>query len=339
MTSTLIDFIYLISSGLMLAGIWQFLSPGRSRLGNLLGGAGVLLAILATLTAGGMISIVAALVGLGVGIGLGAFLGLKADQENALGRIALLVAAIGFATALVAGSMIHNIGAFYDAGRAEMDKKWEGFSEEMRRVNEKLTVELSIPWTVAFAASIAAAFGGAIAAAGVISYLKLARSPLRKALPKVEDPAKPQLALVVVCLVLGLLLTVWPGTETFLWLLLIAALALGYLLTIHLKIVDVPPVLAACVASSGLSLAASGLVVGNLLMVTAGALVAGGGAVIAQSVSRSLNVSLLGLVRGIESSKTTASEPEEATEEAPATPPPPPAARPRVTADPDAPIL
>ncbi|QDT55465.1 NAD(P) transhydrogenase subunit beta [Caulifigura coniformis] len=336
MTSTLIDFIYLVSSGLMLAGIWQFLRPGHSRLGNILGGAGVLLAILATLTAGGLFSIVGALAGLGVGIGLGAFLGLRADQENALGRIALLVAAIGFATALIAGSSIHNIGAFYDAGLAAVDEKWKGFSEEMRRVNEKVTVELQIPWTIAAAASMAAAFGGAIAAAGVISYLKLARSPLRKALPKLEDPAKPQLALVVVCLLLGVLLTAWPGTETFLWLLLVAALALGYVLTIHLKIVDVPPVLAACVAASGFSLAASGLVVGNLLMVTAGALVAGGGAVVAQSVSRSLNVSLLGLVRGIESSRTTASEPEESAEDAPQASSPPP---PRVTADPDAPIL
>jgi NAD(P) transhydrogenase subunit beta len=335
MSSNVIDFIYLIASGLLLAGIWQFLKPGRSSRGTLLGGSGVLLAVLATLTAGGMISIVAAIVGLAIGIAVGALVGLKANQENAIPRIALLVAGLGFATALIAGTHFHNIGAAHDALIAEKDKEWEGLPEAVRRANEKGDLTLIVPWNVSLAAGLAATLGGAIAAAGVVSFLKLTKSPLRKALPRLDEPAMPQMALVVVCMLLTVLLMAWPGTETFLWLLLIAALTLGYLLTIHLKIVDVPPVLAACVGLSGLSLTAAGLVIGNLLMVTSGALVASGGAVIAQSLSQSLNVSLLGLVRGLESSKTaTAEEPERAVK----APPPPPAAR-TVTPDPDAPIL
>jgi H+-translocating NAD(P) transhydrogenase subunit beta len=347
MSSNVIDFIYLIASGLLIAGIWQFMKPGRSRQGNLLGGAGLLLAVLATLAARGlyadgssaswMASFVTAIVGLAAGIGIGAFFGLKANQENALPRISLLVAALGFATALIAGTYFHNLGAAHDAVVAEANKEWEGLPEAVRRANQKGSPILIVAWNDSLAAGLAATLGGAIAAAGVISFLKLTKSTLRKMLPRLDEPAMPQVALIVVCMLLTLLLMAWPGTETFLWLMLIAAMTLGYLLTIHLKIVDVPPVLAACVALSGLSLTAAGLVIGNLLMVTSGAIVTSGGAVIAQSLSQSLNVSLLGLVRGLESSKTAVSEEAEETPKV-KTPPPPPAARTN-TPDPNAPIL
>lgn len=337
MTPFLIDLIYLIASGLMLAGIWQFLKPGRAQQGNLLVGAGILLAVLATLAAGGLISIGAALLGLAVGIGCGALVGLRTNAENALPRLALLVSGLGLASALVAGAMIHNIGAQYEHLVAEQRKAWEGIPESVRQVNATLDFELGIPWTESIAAAIAAAFGGMIATAGVISFLKLSKSRLRKALPKLEEPRMPQIGLAVVCVLFGVLLVAWPGTETFLWLLLIAAMALGYLLTIHLKIVDVPPVLAACVSAAGLSLAAAGLVIGNILMVTAGGLVAAGGAAVAQSLCRSLNVSLVGLIRGSESSKTGA-EDVELTQSAPRGPAPLPGPA-TATADPDAPIL
>jgi H+-translocating NAD(P) transhydrogenase subunit beta len=337
MTSNQIDFIYLVASGLMLAGIWQFLKPGRSSRGNLIGGGGVLLAVLATLASRDSISIGAAILGLAIGIALGAFLGMKANPEDALRRIALLVAGLGFASALVAGAVFHNKGVIQDEKVAEQEKEWKGIPDKVREANSKVDLTLRVPWNESFAAAVAAGFGGVIAAAGLISFLKLKRSPIRKALPKLEDPAMPQIVLIVVGMLLTLLLMAWPGTETFLWLLLIAAMTLGYVLTIHLKIVDVPPVLAACVAAAGLSLAAAGLVIGNLLMVTSGALVASGGAVIAQSLSQSLNVSLLGLVRGLESSKSAASEEADDVAKAPPSPPPP-AAR-TVTPDPNAPIL
>jgi NAD(P) transhydrogenase subunit beta len=336
MSSNAIDFTYLIASGLLVAGIWQFMKPGRGNQGNLLGGAGLLLAVLATLAAGGMISLGAAVLGLALGVALGAFLGLKATHESALARIAILVAGLGFASALIAGTVIHNIGVAHDALVVEQDKKWEGIPDSVRRAStEKVDLTLRVPWNASLAAGIAAGLGGVLAVAGLISFLKLSKSPLRKGLPKLEEPAMPQLAGIVVGLLLTLLLMAWPGTETFLWLLLIDGMVLGYVLTIHLKIVDVPPVLAACVATSGVSLAAAGLVVENLLMVTSGAIVASGGAVIAQSLSQGMNVSLLGLVRGLQSSKTA---PREEAEEAVTAPAPPPASR-TTTPDPDAPIL
>jgi NAD(P) transhydrogenase subunit beta len=335
MSSNVIDFTYLIASALLLAGIWQFMKPRRSSQGNLLGGAGVLLAVLATLTSHGIISMGAAILGLAIGIALGAFVGLKATQQDALIRIALLTAGLGFASALISGTFFHNIGAAHDALVAEQEKEWKDVPEAVRKANIKVDLTMIVPWNDSLAAAIAAGLGGVIAAASLISFLKLKKSPLRKALPRLETPAMPQLALIVVCILLTVLLMAWPGTETFLWLLLIAALTLGYVLTIHLKIVDVPPVLAACVSASGLSVTAAGLVIGNLVMVTAGALVASGGAVIAQSLSQSMNVSLLGLVRGLESSKTAVAEEPDDT---PKAAPPPPATR-TVTPDPNTPIL
>jgi H+-translocating NAD(P) transhydrogenase subunit beta len=310
MTSSLIDVVYLVSSGLMLAGIWQFLSPGRTQLGNLLGGAGVLLAILATLTASGIVSLGAAFLGLGIGCALGAFVGLRANSETAPAWIALLVTGIGLSSALVAGAMMHHFGAIYDARIAQVQKEWEGIPESVKRDSMKIDFVLGIHWTTAAAAAIAAAFGGLIATSGAIAWLKLTKSTLRKSLPKLEEPRMPQMAFAVVCVLLGVLLTIWPGAETFFWLLLLTAMGLGYVLTIHLKIVDVPPVLAATVAAAGLSLAAAGTVITNTLMVTAGALVASGAGVVALSLCRSLNVSLLGLLRGTESSKTANEEPE-----------------------------
>ena len=336
MNPSLIDLIYLVSSGLMLAGIWQYLKPGRARQGNLLGGAGVLLAVLATLTAGGMISIGAALVGLLIGVGLGAFIGTRATTESAPAWIAVLVAATGLSSALIAGAILHDVGAIYDAAHAALDKEWEGKSDALRQANVTIVIPFAVSWATALSAAIAAASGGVIAASGVICHLKLTKSALRKSLPKFDQPRLFQMGLLVVCLLFGLLLTLWPGTETFLWLLLLTAMGLGYSLTIHLKIVDVPPVLAATVSLSGLSLAAAGIVTRNTLMVTAGALVASGAAVVAQSICHSLHVSLPGLIDGSQSSKTSA--PDDADAPPPA-PKPAPIVAPIVSADPNAPIL
>ncbi len=302
MNSSLIDLIYLAASVLMLAGIWQFLNPGRAHRGNLLGGAGVGLAILATLAASGIVSLGTAVAGMACGAVAGAVIGLKANSENVLAWSAVLTAGLGLSSALVAGGTIHNVGAEVDAKRAEIEAEWKDIPEPIKRENAMKPPEVEVPWQVAASAAIAAAFGGLIAVGAVISSLKLAKSPLRKSLPTLEEPKMPQLALATVCLLFGLLLTAWPGTETFVWLLLLSAMALGYVTTIGLKIVDTPPVLAAAVAASGISLSAAGLVTKNIFMVTAGALVASGGAVVANSLARSLNLSVLGLLVGGQSS-------------------------------------
>jgi H+-translocating NAD(P) transhydrogenase subunit beta len=337
MSPSLIDVIYLVSSVLMLAGVWQFLQHGRAGRGNLLGGAGLALALLATLTASGGVPPGAAVAGLIVGAGMGAFVGMRVTPETGLAWLAVLLSGIGLSVALVAGVNIHDVGELYDAAIAVLNLKWEGVPDDVRRANQEELPTIPVLWPSIAAAAIAATFGGAICSAAAICWLKLSRSPLRKALPKLDDPRMPQLGLVVVCLVLSLLLIGWPGTETFLWLLLICALALGYVLTIHLKIVDVPPVLAALVAAMGLALASAGILIGNLLMVTAGALVASGGGVVSLALCKELNVSLVGLLRGSETSKGGAVEevegPSTLTEPGP---PPPPRT---TTASPDAPMI
>jgi NAD(P) transhydrogenase subunit beta len=187
-------------------------------------------------------------------------------------------------------------------------------------------------------AVMATLLGGVAAGASVISALKLSRSPVRKSLPKLDEPRLPQVGAAVVALLLAMLFTAWPLMETFLWLELLTGLALGYLLTIHLKISDVPPVRAASLATAGLALSAAGMVLGNIVMVIAGALVAAGGAAAAESLCTAMDVSLPGLLLGTQSSKTSAAAEVDAPPPVPDPQPRPPRV-PTSTADPNAPII
>ncbi|HVJ67210.1 MAG TPA: NAD(P)(+) transhydrogenase (Re/Si-specific) subunit beta [Caulifigura sp.] len=332
MSAFLIAFLYLVASGLAVAGLWMLTVPNRAQQGPLFMGAGLLLAALVTLPADGVReSVGVAMTGLALG-GCGAFLGLRVSNEKLPARLALIVAAAGLATALTAMVDLQTAGRKIADQRAEFDEQWKGIPDKIRELNAQPSV-LPIPLRHSFPASMATALGGLVASAAGISFLKLAKSPLRKSLPKLEDPMMPQIAIILVCALLALLFCAWPTRGTFLWLLLFAGMSLGYVLTIHLKIVDVPPVLAAVVGILGLSLAAAGLVLGNIMIVTLSALVTSGGAVLAKSLCSGLSVSLPGLIRGTESSKSiTANEAEPA-------PPPKPKAPTIVGPDPDAPIL
>ncbi len=333
MSPHLIDTLYLVSTSLVLAGLWMLLKPDRANRGHVLMGIGMLLAVLVTIAADEVrASAGTAFIGLAVGAGLGALLGLRVTQEAVPGRLALLVAGVGLATALIVAIRLHELGTAFDLIAQETQEKWKGVPDEFRRINAS-SYALRVPLRMSFPAVLATALGGIVAGAAGVAFLKLSKSPLRKSLPKLEYPGMPQLAAVVVCAVLGLLFAAWPTHETFLWLLLMSAMTLGYLLTIHLKIVDVLPVLAATVTVLGLSLGAAGMAIGNIVMVTLSGLVTSGGAVLALSLSQSLNVSLLGLVRGTESSRTASTGENESALRSPLPGPT------TASADPNAPMI
>ncbi len=335
MSPFLVDLIYLFASVLMLAGVWHVVHTGRAAWGSLLTASGALLALLATLPAPEVSSLGVVITGILLGAAIGALLGLTSNRDVALARLAFLIGGAGLATALVAGIRMHDIGAKFDADVRAQAAVWKGIPDAVRKANVENVPTPRVPVRMTFPAALAAALGGLIWAAGMVCGLKLSRSPLRKSLPRLEDPSMGQAAAVVVSLLLALLFAAWPMTETFLWLLILTGMPLGYLLTIHLKIADAPPVLAAVVGALGCSLAAAGLTIGNLQMVTAGALVTAGGGVVARKLSQSMNVSLLGLVRGTVSSRSAATDDEPAERKSPPPPPGPATA----TADADVPML
>ncbi|HVJ85125.1 MAG TPA: NAD(P)(+) transhydrogenase (Re/Si-specific) subunit beta [Caulifigura sp.] len=335
MSPLLIDILYLVASGLIVVGLWKLLKADHTARGKMLMAGGLGLAALVTLAADEVRgSIGLALIAMLAAAAGGALFGYRVNRDALQARLVLLVALAGLATALVPLVRLHEASRQV-AVTAEINKEaWKNIPEEIRKINEA-EYALPIPLRMSFPAVLATVLGGIVTIAAGLSYLKVTKSPLRKSLPKLEDASLPSLGAIVVCAFLALLFCAWPTRVAFLWLELIAAMSLGYMLTIHLKIADVPPVLAAALATLGLAIAAAGMVIGNEVMITCGALVASGGAVLARSLADSMNVSLLGLVRGTESSKKAAAA------ESGSTPPPlPNIPEPRTrTPDPDTPIL
>jgi NAD/NADP transhydrogenase beta subunit len=256
MSPLLIDTLYLLSTGLILFGAWSFLTRDRAVRGAIVVACGLLLAILCTLAAEEIISHGTALVGLALGGALGAFFARGTTPDLEPGRLALLIACSSLAVALVSPIRLHEVGAAFDARAHALDEEWKDLPDAVRRANAKAET-VRVPLRITMPAVMATLLGGVAAGASVISALKLSRSPIRKSLPKLEEPRMPQVGAGVVALLLAMLFTAWPLMETFLWLELLIGLGLGYLLTIHLKIADVPPVLAVALATSGFALSAA----------------------------------------------------------------------------------
>ena len=259
---------YLVSAALFIFGLKGLAHPRTAVRGNMLGSIGMLLAVLVTLFDQQIVSFTAIIAGVVLGSLIGLVLATKVEMTSMPQLVALFNGFGGIASVLVAG------GSFLEA---------VGRGQDSLQMNA--------------AAGITVLIGAVTATGSVIAFSKL------QGILTGNSISFPGLQALNILLLLGCLGLVGamvgdPSNTVFMWALVCAAALLGILVVIPVGGADMPVVIALLNSYSGLAASAAGFVLGNSLLIIAGALVGASGLILTQIMCKAMNRSLVNVLVG-----------------------------------------
>ncbi|MBI4542459.1 MAG: NAD(P)(+) transhydrogenase (Re/Si-specific) subunit beta [Gemmatimonadetes bacterium] len=262
----IVELSYLIAASLFILGLRRLSSPATARSGNLLGAAGMLLAVLATLVHQDILSYSWILVGIFLGSAAGAVLARTVKMTAMPQMVGILNGFGGGASTLVAAS-------------------------EYLRTPTGRPVDVSV--SIALSVLIGAVtFSGSMVAAGKLQELITGRAvtyPLQKT---------GNALLFLGILALGGYLLGSSFHPGWLTLLTVLCLLLGVLLVIPIGGADMPVVISLLNSYSGLAGATTGFVLHNNALIISGALVGASGIILTRIMCKAMNRSLANVIFG-----------------------------------------
>ncbi len=261
----LIDLAYLVASVLFIMALKGLSHPRRAVRGNLYGALGMLIATIAVMLSGSL-DFTWIIIGMIVGTAAGIWYALKTRMTAMPQLVALLNGYGGGSSLLVAGVELSMRGA------------------------TQTSMELIA--TAASGLIGAVTFSGSFVAWAKLEEMKIARDlklPFQQALNGL---------LIVFCLGLSLWLFYQPTWIALYWLIVILSLVLGFFLVIGIGGADMPVVISLLNSYSGMAAAATGFVLGNNVLIIAGALVGASGIILTQIMCVAMNRSLTNVLFG-----------------------------------------
>ncbi|MCF8531039.1 MAG: NAD(P)(+) transhydrogenase (Re/Si-specific) subunit beta [Candidatus Nanopelagicales bacterium] len=273
-TPTWVQFAYLVAAVLFILALKGLSSPKSARTGVLLGAVGAVLATVVLFFSGiELLNLSLILIALAVGSVIGAVAARKVKMTAMPQLVALFNGVGGGAAALIA------VVEYMEHGEADL---------------------LYLIFTVATVIIGAVAFSGSI-----VTYLKL--QELMTSRPVVIPLGAPITILVAVATLAG---GVWLVADPQDWL-LIALLGLsllfGVLFVLPVGGADVPIVISLLNAMTGLAVAASGYVLGNVLLLIAGTLVGASGTLLTTLMAKAMGRPLTSTLFGAFTAKSSGS--------------------------------
>jgi H+-translocating NAD(P) transhydrogenase subunit beta len=260
----LMHITYLVASVLFILGLKRLSSPRTARSGNMLGATGMLLAIVATLLFGGILSWAWIVFGLVVGSAIGAYLARWVKMTAMPQMVAVFNAFGGGASALVAGA------------------EFLGYLGP-ETIAPTFTVSLTIVLSVLI--------GSVTFSGSFLAWAKL-QGHFEKAL---TYPGSNIINALVFLSILGIggWIAVMHGAPLG-WFIALAVLALvfGLMFVMPIGGADMPVVVALLNSYSGLAAAATGFVLNNNVLIIAGSLVGASGLILTNIMCRAMNRSL-----------------------------------------------
>lgn len=322
LSPSLVNLAYLVAAVLFILDLKWMAHPRTAVRGNLVGAAGMVVAIAATLFSQPQewTFIVA---GVAVGALFGVWGALRVPMTAMPEMVGLFNGFGGIASVLVAGAAL--VAAYHGLSRADLSLSARVATVASGIIGSvtffgsyvafgKLAEFLAVTWklkawqkAVKFGFSIAVAAGGAatVVSAGVgtwsfgtlVAALAIAGLVLmrRERFPGM-DVLKATSAAVSV--LLGVLLVLDPQDQALYWALAGVAGVLGVLLTWSIGGADMPVVIALLNSYSGLAAAATGFVIGNTVLVIAGSLVGASGVILTNIMCKAMNRSLAHVLFG-----------------------------------------
>lgn len=261
----LIDLAYLVASVLFIMALKGLSHPRKAVRGNLLGALGMLIATIAVMLSGGL-DFTWIIIGMIAGTAAGIWYAVQTRMTAMPQLVALLNGYGGGSSLLVAGVELSMHGA--------------------------ALTSMELIATAASGLIGAVTFSGSFVAWAKLEEMKIARDlklPYQQALNGL---------LVALCLGLSLWLFYQPTWIALYWLIVILSLVLGFFLVIGIGGADMPVVISLLNSYSGMAAAATGFVLGNNVLIIAGALVGASGIILTQIMCVAMNRSLTNVLFG-----------------------------------------
>lgn len=263
---------YLVSSVFFIFGIKNLSSPKTARKGNLYASIGMLIAIVITLFAKEIVSYQYIIIGLIAGGGIGALMATKVEMTGMPQMVGVLNGFGGGASALVALSEYYKI-----LNNPYAPALWD--------TTTSITMIISI-------------LIGAITFTGsFIAFGKL-QGFVTGAVVKYPGQHPINALLLIGVIVAGVLIVINPAQPELILTVLGVALVLGVLLVLPIGGADMPVAVSLLNSYSGLAASATGFVLGNNVLIIAGALVGASGLILTMIMCKGMNRSLMNVLLG-----------------------------------------
>jgi NAD(P) transhydrogenase subunit beta len=263
-TKPIIDIVYLVAAVLFIFGLKSMAHPRTAVRGNLLGAAGMLLAIIVALISPSSYTYI--VLGILLGGGIGAVLAIRIQMTDMPQLVALFNGFGGLASVFVAGGAL--VAAYLKGGPLTWD---------------------ALLATSASGLIGAVTFSGSLVAFGKLQELQFLKKPI--AIPA-QQAVNAGLAVLV--LILGAFV-VMGHTWVYIPLTLMA-LVLGFMLVNPIGGADMPVVIALLNSYSGLAAAATGFVIDNNVLIISGSLVGASGIILTNLMCKAMNRSIFNVL-------------------------------------------
>ena len=254
--------LYLIAAVCFILALKGLSSPRTARRGNLIGASGALIAVVTVFLSSKLDNIPWILAAIAVGSAIAAPVARRVQMTQMPQLVALFNGVGGGAAALVALLEL-----------AHTDDPW---------------VRLAIVFTLLVGA---VSFSGSLVTFAKLQELMTTRPVVFPGLPVI-------MAAVLLAAVGAAAAVVVTGAGWLAVVLLVLGLAAGVLLVLPVGGADVPIVISLLNAFTGLAVAASGLVLGNVLLVVAGTLVGASGTILTRAMAAAMGRSVAGILFG-----------------------------------------
>jgi NAD(P) transhydrogenase subunit beta len=263
---------YLVAAVCFILALRGLSHPETSRRGNILGMAGMAVAIVITLAQPGMGRFHWIILAIAIGGVIGALIARRIAMTALPQLVAAFHSLVGLAAVFVAAAALYSPQSF----------------------------GIGTPGAIKAASLIEMSLGlaiGAITFSGsVIAFAKL--QALMSGAP-ITFPYQHQLNAGLGLALLGLtILFVATGDPIFFWLIAAVSFALGFLLIIPIGGADMPVVVSMLNSYSGWAAAGIGFTIGNLLLIVTGALVGASGAILSYIMCKGMNRSIINVLLG-----------------------------------------
>ena len=272
MTSNTVAILYLISALLFIFALRGLSHPESSRMGNIFGMVGMIIAVFTTLMFKSVLSYYEIGAAILIGGAIGSFIALRIEMTALPQLVAAFHSLVGLAAVFVAAA------AFYDPVAFNIGK--------VGSIKTASLVEMSI-----------GTFIGAITFSGsVLAFGKLQGTISGK--PIVFKFQHLINALIFLIIIFLIVLFVINQSPTIFWTIVVISIFLGFLVVIPIGGADMPVVVSMLNSYSGWAACGIGFTLSNNLLIITGALVGASGAILSYIMSKGMNRSIINVVLG-----------------------------------------
>jgi NAD(P) transhydrogenase subunit beta len=262
--------LYLLASVLFIIGLRQLSSPETARKGNRISAIGMLVAIVVTLLDQNIVSFTMIAAGLVVGSAVGLFMAQRVQMTSMPQMVALLNGFGGGSSLLVS-------------------------SAEFLHAEER---GASLPIDMGITTQLGILVGAVTLTGSMIAFAKLQELMTGRAVTFSGQRVFNGLLFALIAGLIGWLVVDAAAPDWAFYLFVALSLVLGVMLVIPIGGADMPVVIALLNSYSGIAASMTGFVIGNDVLIVAGALVGSSGIILTQIMCKAMNRSLTNVLFG-----------------------------------------